>query len=97
MKKKNKTLLLNTAPDKRFWMRDGRVLKNLFELSRAFEEMSEDTYRYHANDSKNDFSNWVSGVFEEQKLAKRLGETKTKEQSQVAVLKHLVSVKTLKR
>ena len=97
MKKKNKIVLLNTEPDKKFWLTDGRVIKNLFELSRAFEEMSEQTYSHHANDAKNDFSNWVSGVFNEQRLAKRLGEARTKEQSQVAVLKHLVSVKSLKR
>ena len=92
----NKKILLNADPAKQFWTADGRAIKNLFGLSRAFEEMSNEVYTYHANENKNDFSSWVQDVFGERRLAKRLGESRTKEQGQVAVLKHLVSTLTKK-
>ena len=90
-KKKEKKVLLNLVPDKQFWLSDGRVVKNLFDLSRAFEEMSKETYNSHSGTDKNDFSKWAIEVFGEKRLAKRLAEANNKEKSQVAVLKHLVS------
>ncbi|MDD4860337.1 MAG: hypothetical protein PHR56_09095 [Dehalococcoidales bacterium] len=52
-----------------FWCHDGRTLKNLAELQTALREMPDDTYQYHANDEKNDFSNWVREVIGDEKLA----------------------------
>ena len=63
MAKMTKTVaqgMLGDVPqDKRFWCSDGRVLKNLPELEVALKEMSEETFRYHSNKAKNDFSMWV--------------------------------------
>lgn len=67
-KKVNKAL--KDAPeDKKFWLCDGRVLKNIKELERALRTMSDGTYRYHVNGSKNDFYNWIKGVFKDRKIA----------------------------
>jgi len=90
-------VVLSVPHDTKFWLTDGRVVKNLYELSRAFEEMSEETYKHHTQENKNDFGNWAYDVFGEQRLGKRLNLATTKEQSQIAVLKHLVSVLTKKR
>ena len=43
-----------------------------------------------ANSEKNDFSNWVGAVFNEEKLAADLKKSKTKEEHHVKVLKHVV-------
>ena len=55
-----------------FWCHDGRVLRNLRELKDALEMMSDETYAYHANKEKNDFSNWVKDIIGDDKLARDL-------------------------
>jgi hypothetical protein len=52
-----------------FWCRDGRILKNLRELCDALGAMSDDTFTYHVNAAKNDFSNWVKDVIKDDALA----------------------------
>lgn len=64
---------LGDVPEgKRFWCHDGRVLKNLQELEAALRHMDEATFRYHSNETKTDFSNWVRDVIGEEKLAREL-------------------------
>ncbi len=55
--------------DKQFWCQDGRAFKNLQELWAGINEMSEEAFRAHVNESKNDFSNWVRDVIGDDKLA----------------------------
>lgn len=55
-----------------FWCHDGRTLKNLAELELAFREMPDETFQYHANEEKNDFSNWVREVIGDERLAQDL-------------------------
>jgi len=62
--------MLGDVPEgKQFYSNDGRVLKNLSELSIALAEMSDETFSYHSNAAKTDFSNWVKDVIGEEKLA----------------------------
>ena len=68
-KRKVKKILEDVPEDKRFWVCDGRVLKNLKELEQALRTMSDETYRYHVNKMKNDFYNWIKDVFKDKKLA----------------------------
>ncbi len=58
--------------DKVFWCNDGRAVKNLDELVVALRDMSEDTFRCHATEDKNDFSNWIRDVIGDATLAKEL-------------------------
>ncbi|MFH0769203.1 MAG: hypothetical protein V1932_06525 [Chloroflexota bacterium] len=62
-------ILGDVPEDKRFWCFDGRVLKNLSELEAALKEMGEETFRYHSNETKSDFSNWVRDVIGDEKLS----------------------------
>ena len=62
--------ILGDAPDdKQFYCSDGRVLKNLMELGSALIGMSEETFGYHSNATKTDFSNWIKDVIGDEKLA----------------------------
>ncbi len=76
--KKSSKIIKNVPEDKRFWLCDGRVLKNLKELESALRNMSKGTYDYHVNKEKNDFYNWVKDVFKEKKLAKEIKKSRTK-------------------
>jgi hypothetical protein len=62
-------MLGDVPEDKQFYCSDGRVLKNLNELSTALAEMSDETFNYHSNETKTDFSNWVKDVIGDEKLA----------------------------
>ena len=67
-----KKAIANVSEDKVFWNHDGQVFKNIYELERGFNSMSDEAYRYHVNAEKNDFSVWVREVIRDNPLAKSL-------------------------
>ncbi|MDP2718405.1 MAG: hypothetical protein Q8P44_01025 [Dehalococcoidia bacterium] len=67
--------------DKSFWCHDGRYLRSLAELKAALNDMSEDTFRIHCNDTTSDFSNWVRDVIGDEKLGRDLKKSTTKLQA----------------
>jgi len=77
----NKLCLSDVTVDKVFWCHDGRVMKNLDELSVALREMSEDTFRYHVTADKNDFSKWVEDVIGDHELSAVLKNSSTRSQA----------------
>ncbi len=70
--------LADVPLEKRFWCSDGHVLKNLSELEIALGEMSEETFIYHSNETKSDFSNWVRDAIGDEKLARDLLKSTTR-------------------
>ena len=72
VEKLDRAWLVDVPEDKAFWCHDGRVVKNLAELAQAFREMSDDTFEYHLNSEKNDFSKWVGEVVGDMTLAGQL-------------------------
>ncbi len=86
--------LLGDVPvDKPFWSQDGRTLKNLQELAAALKEMSDETFRYHLNEAKNDFSNWVRDVVGDEKLAGDLWNSFTRTQAALIVADRIAYLK----
>jgi hypothetical protein len=59
------------SQDKSFFVCDGSVYASLAELAKGLRKMNPDTYKYHANQEKNDFHNWIKDVFGNAKLAKQ--------------------------
>jgi hypothetical protein len=64
--------------EKRFWSNDGRYLSNLEELKTALEGMTDETYRFHSNETRSDFSKWVDEVIGDDKLAADLKKSATR-------------------
>lgn len=52
-----------------FYASDGKVVKNLKDLVKAIDQMTDDVFNYHANKEKNDFSNWIRDVMQYHDLA----------------------------
>jgi len=78
--------LLGECPeDKIFWVNDGKTLKKLADLETALKEMSDDTFRFHANDAKNDFTKWVNEVIGDARLAADLTKAASRLQAARAV------------
>ena len=70
---------LNNAPSEHnFWVCDGSVLRNLDDLSNLLSHMNEETFSYHSNKDKNDFSNWITDILGDKKLAEELLKAKTR-------------------
>ena len=78
-KKNAKDILSNVPEDKVFWVNDGRVLSNLRDLPAALVDMENDAFIHHVNKEKNDFKNWISDAVGDEKLAKSIAKTKSKE------------------
>ena len=55
-----------------FWCCDGRILRDMQELADSLSNMSDETFAYHCNSERKDFSNWVRDIIGDQKLAQDL-------------------------
>ena len=71
-KQEAEKLLADVREDYSFWCCDGRIFGNMRDLMVGLASMSDDTFSYHLNHSKNDFSKWVYDVIEDEKLAEDL-------------------------
>lgn len=74
---------------KAFWTVDGHIFHNIVEMKQALDEMSSETYVYHANRDKNDFAAWVRSVTGDEKLAAELEKAKTRSAAYRAVAHRL--------
>jgi len=57
---------------KYFYAQNGNVYKSLRELMDGLESMDVDTFNHHVNETKNDFSSWIKGVFGDYRLSDAL-------------------------
>ena len=85
--------LSDVAPEQCFWVNNGPILKNLEELANILPEMSDDAFQNHVNGEKNDFSNWISNVIGDKKLANDLLSSRTKESALKKVVNRLNSLR----
>ena len=74
--------LLSNVPEQHvFKCCDGRVIRNIRELGKTLAHMADDTFGYHANGYKNDFSQWVRDAIGDDKLARHLSRTSDRRQA----------------
>ncbi len=88
--KKADGLLRKLEPEYYFYLSDGRPVKSLLELADALEEMDDNVFSHHVSLHNDDFAKWVSEVFNEDELAIKLGQSKSRQKHQLIILKHLV-------
>jgi hypothetical protein len=79
----------NVPDEKRFWCHDGKLIKNLGELEKALNDMSDEIFHYHSGEGRNDFSNWVRDVVGDDKLAKDLSKAKSRIQASQALAQRI--------
>jgi hypothetical protein len=83
----------NVSQEKQFWCCDGRYLNNLMELETALGQMTDDNFRYHSNEAKNDFSIWVRDVIGDEKLSRDLQKSATREKAAKSVAERVTWLK----
>jgi hypothetical protein len=86
--------LADVPDDKRFWCHDGRVMKNLGELRKGLIDISDETFRYHFGEGRNDFSKWIREVVGDEKLANALGKVRSRIQASQAVAERISFLET---
>ena len=70
-------LLSSVKPEECFVLKNGRILKNLYELTNSLTSIDAETFRHHVNDEKNDFANWIRYVYNDEELAEHVARAKT--------------------
>jgi hypothetical protein len=55
-----------------FWCHDGSIFSDLLELAEGLRTMSDETFAFHSNLEKHDFSNWIRDVIGDEQLADEL-------------------------
>ena len=86
LKEQAKRFLANVPEQYVFKCCDGRILKNLPELRDCLHSMTDETFAYHVNERRNDFSTWVRDVIGDEDLATYLDKSLTKTQAWIIVL-----------
>jgi len=84
-----KSWLADVPADKEFLSHDGKILKNLEELSTALREMSDETFAYHVTPDRNDFGKWVQEVVGDYELATQLRIARTRVEAFEVVAKRV--------
>jgi hypothetical protein len=89
-KKKSKKII-NAKPDQYFILVTGVPLKNLKELANSLETMNDWVFNHHVNDSRNDFSSWISEILKEENLAKEVKNIHSIRNLELRLFKHMVN------
>jgi hypothetical protein len=87
-----KKFLADVPPEFVFWSHDGRVFKNVRELSDGLMTMSEDIYAFHANKERNDFKNWVKDVIGDTRLANDLQKASSRNHAAMSVKARIIQL-----
>jgi hypothetical protein len=92
MKQEAKRLLADVPNEYVFRCHDGLTLHGMKELGNNLNSMADETYVFHANTEKNDFTNWVRDIIKDDMLANDLQKATNRTQaakrvaSRVAIL-----------
>ncbi len=73
-----KKLQTELRPELYFRLHSGEIIKSIPGLHKALLTMKEETFTYHCNPNKNDFSTWIKEAFKEPELAKNMEKLHTK-------------------
>lgn len=73
--------MVKIKPEQYFYANDGRVIKSIEELPKALSFMQNGAFRFHANETKNDFAEWVFHVFKKKRLANQLRNASSKSEA----------------
>jgi hypothetical protein len=71
-KKSTKKMLAKVPTEYVFWCHDGSMFSDLYELAEGLKTMSDETFTYHSNLEKHDFSNWIRDIIGNSELADAL-------------------------
>ncbi len=77
--------------DKYFYVKDGPTLRNLRDLRDALANITDEQFRQHVNEGRNDFADWVWNIFKDYELQDKLRRRWTRKQALDTVVRHLAA------
>ena len=83
--------LAEANPEHYFVLKTGSHLKNLKELAASLENMNDQVFYHHVNQSNNDFSNWTKHILQEEELSEEMASMSSPAEMEKTVLRHLVN------
>jgi len=90
VRKKKPSILKKVSAKSSFHLCDGTKINSLVNLALKIDQMSDETYYHHANETRNDFATWIHDVYKVKKLAHLLPSVRSKHDTQVLLLKFIV-------
>lgn len=91
----NETVLEDET--KYFWLVNGQVIRSIRQLIEKVPELTDEEFNYHVNDQKNDFFNWIMGIFEDHEVADLIKSIKTRDEFQEQMYNYLLADKQKKK
>ena len=85
-------LLAKVPEDSIFLCHDGRTFRNMKELADGLATMSDDTFAYHVNPERNDFSKWAKDEIRDETLAGDLAKATNRTQAAKYVTARLAAL-----
>ena len=76
-------------PDKVFVLVDGKRVKNIKELADVMDDIEDYVFNHHVNENNNDFENWLTHVFNDIALARKIAGCKDKKHVQLVLYRHI--------
>jgi len=86
-----KRFLADVPEEYVFWCSNGRILRNMRELAEALNTMTDETFAYHSNAQRNDFSNWVRDIIRDDELASGLMKASSRTKAAEVVSERIAS------
>src|SRR3989338_4667464 len=71
-------VLNNIKPEEYFYLKNGRVLKNLYEFTNSLASMDDETFKHHVNKERNDFAEWIRHVLKDEGIANQISRLKNR-------------------
>ena len=91
-KQEAKRFLSNVPEEYVFRCCDGQILRNMKELGDALNNMTYETYVFHANKERNDFGNWARDIIKDEMLAKDLQKAPNRAQAAKLVASRIATL-----
>lgn len=82
---KAKFYLSDSSNDRAFFLQNGQVLKNIYDLYNYLSSINLTEYGLYANKTKNDFAMWVEGVYNNERLKSNLLSARTPKEAALYV------------
>ena len=84
--------LKDAVPEHYFHVCNGTIIRGILDLEQCLLNMSDETFQYHVNENKNDFSKWVRETLHEEAFADELLKISSKSEAQLAVVRYIIKI-----
>ena len=92
LKQEAKRFLADIPEEYVFRCFDGHILRNMKELGDSLNTMKDETYVFHANKERNDFTNWARDIIKDEMLAKDLQKAPNRAQAAKLVASRIATL-----